>query len=954
MKRVRIATAFLFACLSVASDSVPVGTGTWTAMGPRPAANGSTSYVELTSGRVTSIAADPSDSKTLYAGAAGGGVWRTVDGGQTWTPVTDTQASLFIGAVAVAPSNSKVIYAGTGEANNGPSKELRELRYNIFSGRGILRSGDGGATWSLLGGSTFTRRTISRLVVAPNNENVVYAAVGARASDGLDGNTGVWKSSDGGATWTNTTQKISTTTPVSDLAIDPSNSQLLYAAFGDPAGNSANGVYRTTDGGATWTVVNLGGTQSRYGRIALALSNGTPQTIFASMSQASVTSNSLYGVFRSTNGGSTWTRLAISVNDKYCAEFGAVSNILAIAGDYHQAIAVDPKNPSRVYLAGLCIIGSSDGGNNWTLLGDGEASGPHHDHHALAFDARGLLLDGNDGGIWRLDDPAAVTWSNLNAGLGITQFQGLALHPTDANIVVGGTQDTGTVVFANSTQWTRSQRGDGGATIIDPSRPARVYQVAEEDSYIFSRSLDGGKTFTLTRAVAPDLDTETRLWYFPMVVDPNNGARLVIGTYRLWLSSDAGSTWNVAATAGQGEWSTTDPVTAIAFAPSDSTAVYAAAGGHLIASNDFNSGSPTWRNRDLPDVQPISAIAVSASDANSLCIARNLYGTGLVFCSSNGGQTWRAATGDLPQAPVLSLLMDSRTTPATLYAGTIAGVRYSIDSGAHWLPLGAGLPNAAVPVLALQGRLLAAGTHGRGAWEMLLPDASTATPQISAGGVVIHAGVSPIASPGSLMDLYGTNLSTSTGTAQAGTLPNILANSQISVNGTAAPLIYMSPTQAIFQVPYEVAPGAASVKVTSGGNTSAAATITVQQAAPFILTYGNNRAVVQNADFSINGTGAGASPGSAVVAYLMGSGPLDHPVATGVPTPDSPLAQEVLPTVVTVGGTKAALIFAGLTPRFAGLVQVNFQVPNLPPGDYPLQVSIGGSASNQPLFTVSK
>ena len=715
-------TLLVATCLFAASDSIPVTTSTWTSLGPTPSIDGSTGYIEATAGRIAAIAADPGDAYTVYIGAAGGGVWKTTDGGITWTPLTDSQASLSMGALAVAPSNSQVIYAGTGEANNGPSKETREHRYNIYSGRGILKSIDGGQTWTQLGADVFTRRSISRIVVAANDETLVYAAVGAKASDGVDGNMGVWKSTDGGTTWTNTTAKISTTVPVSDLVMDAANPQNLVAAFGAPLGSSVNGVYRSTNGGATWTAAILGGTQTRYGRTALAMARTDPKIIFAAVAQASETSNSLYGFYRSVDGGVKWTKLAITVNDKFCVEFGVASNILAVAGDYHQALAVDPNNALNVYLAGLCVIGSNDGGNNWNLLGDGQSEGPHRDHHALAFDANGLLLNANDGGIWRLDDPVNLGWLNLNSNLGITQLVGLGVDSTDANHLVTGTQDNGAMIFGDSTSWTRSLRGDGGVTLIDPRRPLRVYQMLEEGTELFARSLDGGLNFTLKRAVVPDVNNENRLWYFPAVLDPNDGSHLLIGTYRLWFSTDAGVNWKSITSSNKSGWNSSEPITAIAYAGSNSKYVYSAAGGHLFATADISAATPVWTPRDLPgSAQPISAIAVNPADRASLCVARNLYASvGLVWCSTDGGASWTDFTGNLPAAPVISLAVDFTQTPAVLYVGTLAGVNASADGGQTWNPFGAGLPNAVIPALVLQGNTLSAGTHGRGAWQILL------------------------------------------------------------------------------------------------------------------------------------------------------------------------------------------------------------------------------------------
>ncbi len=953
MRAIFFAAIVTGAGVAIAADSIPITAGKWTSIGPMPASDGSTGYIEDTAGRVTSIATDPTDANTVYLGAAGGGVWKTSNGGQTWSPLTDSQASLAIGAVAVAPSNRRVIYAGTGEANNGPSKQLRERRYNIYSGRGILKSTDSGTTWTLLGGTLFNRRTVSKIVVSSRDENIVFVAVGPKASEGLDGNTGVWRSTDGGTTWTQVTARITTSAACTDLLIDPTNPQILYAAFGDHLGNAVNGLYKSTDAGTTWNLVTItGATQTKFGRISLALAPSSPGTIFVSIVQVSLTSNSLYAVFKTTNGGSTWRRLSISVNDQYCPEFGSYHNVLATAGDYHSAISVDPANALNVYMAGLCVIGSADGGDSWTALGTGETDGPHRDHHALAFDAKGRLLNGNDGGIWRLDDAVNTVWTNLNANLEIAQFMGLALHPTDPNTAIGGTQDTGTIVFSNSIRWARRQRGDGGVTIIHPADPRRVYQVREDSTILFSRSSDGGRTFPVSNGVVDDPANEDRLFYYPMVADPANVNRLLIGTTRILLSTDGGISWNAITSTNSNGWTTSEAISALAVATSDPRIVYAAAGGHMFYTANSTAANPTWTPRDLPDALNISAIAVNPADPNALCVSRDVYTSGLVFCSTDGGKTWRNATGNLPQAPVLSMVADFRATPATLFAGTLAGVYATTDGGATWNVFATGLPRAAVPALALQGNLLAAGTHGRGVWQTLI---SAAGPAIAKGGVVIHGGVASALSPGSLVDIYGTNLTTSTASAAAGpSLPVTLAGAQVLVNGVASPLIYVSPTQMIFQLPAEAAVGAGAVVVSSAGTASPSEPITVQQAAPSILIYGTNRAVVQNADGTVNGPTNPAKVGTSVVLYLIGSGPVDNPVPTGRPTPDSPLARETQATTVQLGTTRATVLFAGLTPRFQGLMQINFTVPDLAAGDYPLQVTIGAATSNKPLFAVSR
>ena len=234
------------------------------------------------------------------------------------------------------------------------------------------------------------------------------------------------------------------------------------------------------------------------------------------------------------------------------------------------------------------------------------------------------------------------------------------------------------------------------------------------------------------------------------------------------------------------------------------------------------------------------------------------------------------------------------------------------------------------------------------------PSPAAALPQIQSGGIVIHGGVAPVASPGSLVDIYGSNLAMAEVASPAGPiLPRMLGGVQVVVNGIAAPLLYVGPGQIVCQIPYETALGTASVVVVSGNSTSTAS-LTVQQAVPSLLMYDDNHAVVVNPDNSVNAPGNGAKPGSVVVAYLVGSGPLNNRIATGAAAPLSPLSEETLPTRVSVGSSTAIVQFVGMVPGFVGLVQVNFMVPDVPPGDYPIQVAIGDFTSNRPRMTVSQ
>jgi hypothetical protein len=380
----------------------------WVPQGPAPILNGQVAGGDPVTGRIAALAASPSDANTIYVATAGGGVWKTTTGGTSWTPLTDTQSTLFMGAIAVSASNPSTVYAGTGEATNSGLS---------FYGRGVLKSTDAGATWTLLGNSVFDRRTISQLVINPTDPNTVYVAVGGSGVNGLGGNTGIWKTADGGATWTNTTTAISTTQSYTDVEMDPTNSQTLYAAVGSIFGAAANGVYKTTNGGSSWSLLGGGmpsGSVVGLTKVAIAPTNS--QIVYASITGTGVAGSSAFGnlfkMMKSTDGGATWTQLT------------ATPNYLAGGGWYASTLAVDLANTSVVYAGGLGenVIRTLDGGSSWTNISTGSnGHGPHADHHGIGFDASGRLLDGNDGGIWRLNSGSPVQWADLNGNLQITQ-----------------------------------------------------------------------------------------------------------------------------------------------------------------------------------------------------------------------------------------------------------------------------------------------------------------------------------------------------------------------------------------------------------------------------------------------------------------------------------------------------------------------------------------------------
>jgi hypothetical protein len=714
------------------------------AIGPAPITNGQTYGSLPVSGRITGIAADPKNANIVYLASAGGGIWKSTDAADaspTWTPLTDNLKDSsgnpipeFMGAVAETDATSgtyngnQIVYAGTGETNNS---------FDSFYGEGILVSTNGGSTWTLTNaGGAFTGRTVSKIVIDPSDSTggTAYAAVCGNGDNGQGGNTGIWKTTNFGQTWSNTTaaNSLSTTVTWSDLVIDPHTPSTLYAAAGNPGGASGNGVYKSTNGGATWTSLSNGiPTGISDGRIALALyDDGATNELFVSI--ASPSNVGLFEMLQSTNGGSSFTSITSN---------SGLTNYLGTQGWYDTTLAIDPSNPNYIYAGGVMSnqgptfsgspLESFNGGQTWQSMAMIGSSGPHTDDHAVAFDANGNLLDGNDGGIFRLNDPTSSTnqtWSDLNTNLQITQFTGIAADTTVSNVVYGGSQDNGTEEYTGSLGWNRVLYGDGGMVRVDPTNHNTIYtETADGGLYV---STDGGSTFNY---IGSNLIGNTVNFYAPYVLD--SSGNIYFGADYLDFSSDQGSSFTAIGIPGTNNFNPNDSnIDAVAVSPTDNNVVYVSAGGHMFVTENAQAGgtSVTWTQIDLPNGSSTNgrgsfgqdAIAVdpSVSGGGTAYVVVPHFASGgkHVYKTTNFGSSWTDISGNLPNPPVDSVAV----TPdgKTVYVGTDVGVYYTTNGGTSWSVLSSALPHAQVvdlEVVSSQNYLLI-GTHGRGAWEVAL------------------------------------------------------------------------------------------------------------------------------------------------------------------------------------------------------------------------------------------
>lgn len=653
-------------------------------------------------GRVTSLAVQ--DFQTFYAGTGSGGLFKTTDGGATFAPVADDAFSLAIGDVTLDPRNPQTVWVGTGEANGGGGSLA-------YGGSGVWRSTDGGATWQPRGLDATS--TIGRVLVHPTDSDRVWvAATGSQFTNGPD--RGLYRTTDGGATWTRTLF-VNDSTGVVDVAVNPRSPDSLYAAtwtrrrtpsdrsYGGPG----SGLWRSADGGVTWARVPGLPADADVGRIGVAVAPSRPNVVYAVMADAS---GDTRGMYRSEDGGSTWATLPIAQSVAFGWWFGQVR--------------VDPTDWRRVYVPWLNLYGSSNAGQAWTnLLGS-----MHVDQHALWIDPANpqRLIAGNDGGVYRSTN-AGLSWAKAAGGFPATQFYTAEIDAQQPARLYGGTQDNGTVrtLSGGTADWAEILGGDGHYVRVDPSDNRYVY--AEYQYGAFFRSTDGGASFLSARPGAGDRAN----WSAPVVLDPAAPATLYFGTHRVWRSANRAASWTAVSpdlTGGPGTGTLVyGTVTTIDVSPVRDTRLWAGTDDGRVWTTEDGT---TWTNVTGPlPTRWVTRVTAHPTNALSAVVTLSGYRWGEaaahVFRTDDGGATWTAIESGLPDAPANDILFDP-TDPDRLFLATDVGTFWSADGGASWAALGAELPLAPVTDLVLHDRTLVAATYGRGLFRLDLRELGTA------------------------------------------------------------------------------------------------------------------------------------------------------------------------------------------------------------------------------------
>jgi photosystem II stability/assembly factor-like uncharacterized protein len=697
------------------------------------------------SGRISALAGydDPSGKLTLFVGAASGGVWKSTDGGTTFKPVFDEQSVQSIGAITVDPSNSRNIWVGTGES---------WTRNSVSVGDGIYKSTDGGENWTRAGLPDSER--IAKIIVDPRAADTVYACVPGRLwSDSAD--RGLYKTTDGGNNWALVLKGSNLSTGCGSLAMDPSDPDVLFAGLWDfrrkgwtfrsggdgPKAPSGSGLFRSSDGGKTWTELTAQSGNDLppkpYGRIALAIAPSNPKKVYAFIES---TDSKL---MISNDGGASW-----AAGDK--------SQWMVWRPFYFANLIVDPKDDKRVYKTDGAMILSEDGGKSFSAIGG--FSGMHGDVHDVFVDPANSqhVFAGDDGGLWISFDGANKWWKTDN--LPISQFYHVSLDGADPYHVYGGLQDNSSWVADSqypggitSSRWENMDTGDGFWMFADPADPNYVFAEYQGGSISRINMRTHESRDIQPKLGAEDLKRYTKLrfnWNTPIALSPHEPGTVYIGSQFLMRSRDHGQTWERISP----DLTTNDPekqkqersggVTVDNSSAEMHTTIYSIsespveAGLIWVGTDDGNlqmtrDGGAHWNNvianvPQIPKNSWVNWVQASSFAAGTAYVAFDRHTTGdfapYVFATSDFGKTWKPLVA--PHDPkgvhgYAYVVKEDPVDPQLLFLGTEFGLWISIDGGAHWAQFKGGhLPAVAVRDLAVQPREndLVLATHGRGIW----------------------------------------------------------------------------------------------------------------------------------------------------------------------------------------------------------------------------------------------
>jgi PKD repeat protein len=639
-------------------------------------------------GRLNCVRFDPSNPSTIYVGAPAGGLWKSVNGGATWSTNTDKLAVIGISDVAVDPTNPSILYIATGDGDAG----------DTYS-NGVLKSTDGGLTW-LATGLNFTisdTRKTYRLVINPTNPLMLLAGT----------SSGLFKTMDGGVTWTK-----STSFATRDIEFKPGDPTVVYAV-------SNGNFYRSVNSGSTFSIVtaNLPASTAVV-RLAIAVTAADPNYVY--LVAANATSYNFRGLYRSTDQGLTFTTQSTSPN---LLGFNTNGGDAGGQGWYTLSIAASPTNKNEVIVGGVNVWRSTSGGASWSNISSWTGfGGPyvHADIHDLNYlpGSGSTFFASCDGGFFKTTNSGS-SWQDLSNGLRIGQMYRLGCAQTDPNIVIQGWQDNGTSLYNLNTSpvWQQVYGGDGMDCFIDYSNANNMYCETYNGNLQFSNN--GGSSFS---GIIGNI-TGNGAWITPWDIDPVTPTTIYAGFNDVWKSIDQGSNWTQISNINGGS------LTNLEIAHSNPKYIYTGGPSNLYGTTD---GGVTWANLTptLPGSGTMTKVAISTTDPKTIWITYSGFNANTkVFKSKDGGHTWKNLSASLPNVPV-NCAVNQPGTAEGVYIGTDVGVYYTDTTMTSWTFFSNGLPNVVVDELEIQtsSKKLRAATYGRGLWETPLYNPASTLP----------------------------------------------------------------------------------------------------------------------------------------------------------------------------------------------------------------------------------
>lgn len=690
----------------------------WSPVGPFVKPSNYFDLDQYNMGRINCVAFHPTDTNTLFVGVGQGGIWKSTNNGQTWTPLTDNSLPILrISDIAIDPLQPNTMYASVGDYSYiGIAIETDGRKRNTHYGLGVYKTTDGGNTWSPTGLSfaiTQLDGSLSRKVVIDpvNTQNLVAATT-----------AGVFKSTDGGQNWAKTLDSL-----MWDMEQDPVDPNILYAASGFVASLSEGsaGIWKSTDFGGNWTLLNTGiPARDTVQRINISISSKDPNYIYAVCCDMF---GGFGGLYRSTNGGNTWSLQSSSPNILHWSNGSASGG----QGTYDLAILADPKDTNKVYVGGININCSIDGGITWNeVLNDSVTPYVHVDQHSFDYNPlNSTYYICNDGGIYKADSLSPDTANkilSISDGLAIRSFYRVGLCDDYEGFVISGAHDNGTAIRDTTGEWHHLFGGDGMKGLIHPHDPQKIYFSYQYG--VFFKSDD----FGITPNYMGVGGNERGEWTTPMVFHPNNPDTMYSAYGNVWRSEDGGNNWQAisAFDSINGQWP--NPSTSIVVAPSNTNYIYLT----KRVYHQFNAHSEAWVSKDngltwiditagLPDSAFLMSVAVSSIDANVAWITcAGLFNGVKVFKTTDAGATWTNISYNLPNVPANAIVYHKGTSNNAVYVATDMGIYYINDNLTSWQPYNTNLPNVIVTDLAIHDKTqkLWASTFGRGMWMSDLQD----------------------------------------------------------------------------------------------------------------------------------------------------------------------------------------------------------------------------------------